>query len=342
MIIPFSRIAMVPFASLLKKKKKLEKGERTALTALKGQERLRDIDLGEIQGQIDATNTTIRDATSAYNKAWGSFDTARKAFAETKTGKAMSGYYEKYKSYDPQAAKGYADEITKAMKADSKWARKLQIDTGRSQIDKALKKLGRNPNIYFAEIQEDDSVKFYGEQDVYNLMASGQKFGDLQQDFRTTLVEQAASKRYFSGYEKQINEAITEYDEQRALTGGARNVRYDSNYVSEYQKFADETSGYMTTMKEQKKIRETGIEKVGDKEEGTGLYGDLQKAEATWAGNMTSYQTAYDEAKSNMGALTKRIKKYELLGLGKEQPRVNPNYKKPQMGYGAGYLRRSS
>ena len=340
MITLFSRIAMVPFASLLKKKKRLEKGERTALTALKGQERLRDIDLGEIQGQIDATNRTIRDATSAYNKAWGSYDTARKAFAETKTGKAMSGYYEKYKSYDPQAAKGYADEITKAMKADSNWARKLQIDTGRSQINEALKKINRSPNMFYAEIGEDDSVKFYGDQDVYNLMASGQKFGDLQQSFVETLVEEAASKRYFSGYEKQIADTMSEFRDQSALAYGGRNVRMAG--PTEYQKFADETSGYMTTMKEQKNIRETGIEKLGDEEKGTGLYGDLQKAEATWAGNMTSYQTAYDEAKSNMGALTKRIKKYELLGLGKEQPRVNPNYKKPQMGYGAGYLRRSS
>ena len=340
MITPFSKIAMVPFASLLKKKKRLGKGERTALTALKGQERLRNIDLGEIQGQIDATNTTIRDATSSYNKAWGSFDTARKAFAETKSGKAMSGYYEKYKSYDPQAAKGYADEITKAMKSDSNWARKLQIDTGRSQIDEALKKINKSPNMFRAEIGEDDSVKFYGDQDVYNLMQSGQKFGDLQQDFATTLVEEAASKRYFSGYETQIADTMSEFQDQSALAFGGRNVRMAG--PTEYQKFADKTSGYMKTMKEQKNIRETGIEKLGDKEEGTGLYGDLQKAQDTWAGNMTSYQTAYDEAKSNMGALTKRIKKYELLGLGKEQPRVNPNYKKPQMGYGAGYLRRSS
>lgn len=340
MITPFSRIAMVPFASLLKKKKKLEKGEKTALTALKGQERLRDIDLEEIQGQIDATNTTIRDATKAYNTAWGSYDTAKKAFAETKTGKAMSGYYEKYETYDPQAAKAYADEITKTMKADSLWTRKTQIETGRSQINEALKIINKSPNMFWAEIGEDDSVKFYGDQDVYNLMASGQKFGDLQQSFAETLVEEAASKRYFSGYEKQIADTMSEFQDQSALAYGGRNVRMAG--PTEYQKFADQTSGYTTTMKEQKNIRETGIEKLGDKEEGTGLYGDLQKAEATWAGNMTSYQTAYDEAKSNMGALTKRIKKYELLGLGKEQPRVNPNYKKPQMGYGAGYLRRSS
>jgi len=54
------------------------------------------------------------------------------------------------------------------------------------------------------------------------------------------------------------------------------------------------------------------------------------------------YEPAHTGAKTALTALTARIKKYRLLGLADEVPKKSSTYKKPQMGYGAGYLRRSA
>jgi hypothetical protein len=55
----------------------------------------------------------------------------------------------------------------------------------------------------------------------------------------------------------------------------------------------------------------------------------------------TIYEPAHTGAKTALTALTRRIKKYELLGLGRnQQTKETSTYRRPQLGYGSGYVRR--
>ena len=55
----------------------------------------------------------------------------------------------------------------------------------------------------------------------------------------------------------------------------------------------------------------------------------------------TIYEPAHTGAKTALTALTRRIKKYEILGLGRnQQTKETSTYRRPQLGYGAGYVRR--
>jgi len=378
----------VQFSSLLKKQKKLKKGVKTALTQLQGEQseltglkedkgsaikllkESKSTELGAFRKQIGSWDVGTGTGTGlmgelgtaglTYNTAATGYEGAETAFSGTKSGKAMASFKEKYKTYDPTAAKDMSDFISGKMKESQAYKNYQAFMPTRSQADSALKELGFNPQL-FSAYKEGDNWKFEGDQKAFDMMSSlDKKFGKDQLSLPELLVSEATYKNYLDkNYESPMRDAMSEFTDQSALAYGPRNVRRAG--PTEYQQYLDKSSGFKSTMETQGKIISDKQTEIGDYEEGTGVWGEYKTTESSWdtkIGEVSSdwdtsigtqekeiseiYKPAHTGAKTALTALTARIKKYELLGLGEQEPKKNPTYRKPQMGYGAGYLRRSA
>jgi len=372
----------VQFSSLLKKQKKLKKGVKTALTQLKSQESILEGPEGLTEQKTEAlasfipkigyydTKTgegsglvgEIGSAGGAFSQAHKSYKESESVFAETKSGKAMASFKEKYKTYDPQAAKSAVKHYQDLWKKDENYQLSLDVAEGRKQLNERLKDFNMSGNLFSAEVDEEGNYTFTGSQDIYDLFETGwteegdkykQKFG---KDFtlRELLATEASMKKYYdSSYGKYISESESDFSDQSALAYGPRNVRRAG--PSEYQQYLDKSSGFKSTMDTQSELIKTksaelGIDPETGSKTGSGVYGEMSEVESEWDTKIGKqekeiseiYRPAHTGAKTALTALTARIKKYELLGLADQEPKKSSTYKKPQMGYGAGYLRRSA
>jgi len=364
----------VPFSSLLKKQKKLKKGVKTALTQLKSQESILEGPEGLTEQKEEAlasfipkigyydTKTgegsglvgEIGSAGGAFSQAHKSYKESESVFAETKSGKAMASFKEKYKTYDPQAAQNYSKELTGEMKANENWGAYQKSIEWRNRLDTQLKKHGWNPEDFYISKNEKGEITRHGV-GVKNpqgwLISRDDKVGG--RNVWQVMYEHSVYKDYFSVGEGKISEADTEFRSQSDIAYGPRNVRRAG--PTEYQQFLDKSSGFKSTMETQSgliktKSTELGIDPETGSKTGSGVYGEMSEVESEWDTKIGKqekeiseiYKPAHTGAKTALTALTARIKKYELLGLADQEPKKSPTYRKPQMGYGAGYLRRSA
>jgi hypothetical protein len=415
-------------------------------------------------------------ATEDYNKAYQTYTTAEGKFAETASGKLMSGFKEKYGRYDPKLAQTYKGEIEKKMKEDPMWSKKGEIETARGKLNKRLKDLGKSPNMFWAEIGDDGSPKFYGDDATFDLMRHAKPIDGM--GFEELLYQEASSKKYFGTYEKEISTAQSDYEKQfelaygtspgrSAIRGGGRGggrvqagdstkfkniyetqeewkkrtkqesfedyiarvgskdesgaelskpqamslytgemtgkytkalkegnleiTGYEKIDATDYETFVKNVESSSAIMDEKKPIIDTTKATLGewdpDTKKGTGLIGDLKTKEIEYDTKITDtgtewdtkiegldkkhgipglegeiedvgeefdtkisdqetdistiYEPAHTGAKTALTALTRRIKKYELLGLGRnQQTKETSTYRRPQLGYGSGYVRR--
>ena len=157
-------------------------------------------------------------ATEDYNKAYQTYTTAEGKFAETASGKLMSGFKEKYSGYNPELAQAYKGEIEKKMKEDPMWSKKGEIETARGKLNKRLKDLGKSPNMFWAEIGDDGSPKFYGDDATFDLMRHAKPIDGM--GFEELLYQEASSKKYFGTYEKEISTAQSDYEKQYEIAYG--------------------------------------------------------------------------------------------------------------------------
>ena len=200
-------------------------GKKGAIEALKLEKKGT---LGGIAEQIGHWNPETRKgsglveklvlATEDYNKAYQTYTTAEGKFAETASGKLMSGFKEKYGRYDPELAQAYKGEIETKMKEDPLWSKKGEIETARGKLNKRLKDLGKSPNMFWAEIGDDDSVKFYGDDATFDLMRHAKPIDGM--GFKELLFQEASSKKYFGNYEKEISTAQSDYEKQFEVAYG--------------------------------------------------------------------------------------------------------------------------
>jgi len=312
-------------------------------------------------GTWDEKTGTGTGLTSDYMEAQGSYNTAlsaykgkETAFSESDLGQKMSGFKDKYKTYDPSAAQNYSKQLTGEMKADENWGAYQKSTEWRNRLDTQLKKHGWNPEDFYISKNEKGEITRHGV-GVKNpqgwLISRDDKVGG--RNVWQVMYEHSVYKDYFSVGEGKISEADTEFRSQSDIAYGPRNVRRAG--PTEYQQFLDKSSGFKSTMETQSELIKTkstelGIDPETGSKTGSGVYGEMSEVESEWDTKIGKqekeiseiYKPAHTGAKTALTALTARIKKYELLGLGEQEPKKNPTYRKPQMGYGAGYLRRSA
>jgi len=393
----------------------LKEGKDPALAAVKSDAAKELSPLMKKIGTWDEETGTGTGLTSDYMEAQGSYNTAlsaykvkETAFSESDLGQKMSGFKDKYKTYDPSAAQDYSKQLTGEMKADKNWGAYQKSTEWRNRLDAQLKKHGWNPEDFYISQNEKGEITRHGV-GVKNpqgwLISKDDKVGG--RNVWDVMYEHSQYKDYFSEVEGKISEADTEYESQQELAYGkifpGRSAVRRIAKPTDYEVFVEDSEKDLKTLKKSDtalteaetalgswdpetktgsgalgelgtktgtwdtKYKETedkydttdldekisGINTTWDtKKTTTGAKWDTDKltAEGEWDTKIGTqktdisqiYEPAHTGATTALTALTARIKKYRLLGLADEGPKKSSTYKKPQMGYGAGYLRRSA
>ena len=184
-------------------------------------------------GTWDEKTGTGTGLTSDYMEAQGSYNTAlsaykgrETAFSESDLGQKMSGFKDKYKTYDPSAAQNYSKQLTGEMKADENWGAYQKSTEWRNRLDTSLKKHGWNPEDFYISQNEKGEITRHGV-GVKNpqgwLVSKDDKVGG--RNVWDVMYEHAKFKNYFSEVEGMISEADTEYESQHKLAYGEEETR---------------------------------------------------------------------------------------------------------------------
>ena len=184
-------------------------------------------------GTWDEKTGTGTGLTSDYMEAQGSYNTAlsaykgrETAFSESDLGQKMSGFKDKYKTYDPSAAQNYSKQLTGEMKADENWGAYQKSTEWRNRLDTSLKKHGWNPEDFYISTNEKGEITRHGV-GVKNpqgwLVSKDDKVGG--RNVWDVMYEHSQYKDYFSEVEGKISEADTEYESQHKLAYGGEETR---------------------------------------------------------------------------------------------------------------------
>jgi len=211
----------------------LKEGKDPALAAVKSDAAKELSPLMKKIGTWDEKTGTGTGLTSDYMEAQGSYNTAlsaykgrETAFSESDLGQKMSGFKDKYKTYDPSAAQNYSKKLTGEMKADENWGAYQKSTEWRNRLDTSLKKHGWNPEDFYISTNEKGEITRHGV-GVKNpqgwLVSKDDKVGG--RNVWDVMYNHAKFKNYFSEVEGMISEADTEYESQQKLAYGEEETR---------------------------------------------------------------------------------------------------------------------